>query len=315
MDCGRWKLRMTFVKQPDAGGDTMTLLKVDNSLYPPFSADVINGLTSLEIREDDIIICAYPKAGTHWVWEISRCLLAGTTTLPLVEKDNNMIECVPSATLDALPSPRILNTHLTFDQLPAEIRQKRCQIIYINRNPKDLAVSCYHHHRKLTDFYQYEGSWENFLPLFMDGKLDYGSWFAYVTDWERVVRENPGLPIHVMAYEDLKQDPVQQIAGLGKFLGQEVSEQFATSVADKCSFVNMKSRKGQFETGSDGEPIMYRKGEVGDWTNWFTVLQNEAMDGYLRQHLAESSLKFKYTLGSDLMGVNDRDVIIDANMN
>ncbi len=54
---------MSYIKQRDAGGDTMTLLKVDNLLYPPFPAEVVQGVSDIEIRDDDVIICAYPKAG------------------------------------------------------------------------------------------------------------------------------------------------------------------------------------------------------------------------------------------------------------
>lgn len=306
---------MALVEQPDAGGNTVRLLKINNFLYPPFSADVIEGVPDVEIRSDDVIICAYPKAGTHWVWEIVRYLLAGKTSgVPLVEKDNCMIEWMPAESLKDLPSPRVLNTHLLFRQLPRQAKQKRCKIIYVNRNPKDLAVSCYHHHRKLSEFYNYEGTWDDFLPLFLNGQLDYGSWFDYVKDWERTVQENSDIPIHVTSFEELKQKPVDEIVRLAQFIRGDtagISREFASRVEERCSFRSMKSRKGWFDMSNDGEPIMYRKGEVGDWKNWFSVVQNEAMDGYLKQYMSESKTKFIY----DLTPGTSTTFGSDANMN
>ncbi|GFO08647.1 sulfotransferase family cytosolic 1b member 1 [Plakobranchus ocellatus] len=338
---------MALIEQPDAGGNTVRLLKINNFLYPPFSADVIEGVPDLEIREDDIIICAYPKAGTHWVWEIARYLLAGATTgVPLAEKDNCMIEWMPASSLDNLPSPRVLNTHLLFRQLPRQVKQKRCKIIYVNRNPKDLAVSCYHHHLKLSQFYNYEGTWDDFLPLFLNGQLDYGSWFDYVKDWEKTVQDNPDVPIYVTSYEKLKQvryvssrhgvswtvrvvkNPVDEITELSQFIGGSsgrCDRQFAARVEEKCSFRSMKSRKGWFDMSNEGEAIMYRKGEVGDWKNWFSVLQNEAMDGYLKQYMSDAKTKFLYDLprppmsptgtSDTVMGSSDSGGNADANMN
>lgn len=35
--------------------------------------------------------------------------------------------------------------------------------------------------------------------------VDFGSWFDYTLDWEKVVNENKDLPIHIVHYEDMKQ--------------------------------------------------------------------------------------------------------------
>lgn len=34
--------------------------------------------------------------------------------------------------------------------------------------------------------------------------VDYGSWFDYTLDWEKVFNDNPDYPFHVMSYEDMK---------------------------------------------------------------------------------------------------------------
>ncbi|KAI8749223.1 sulfotransferase 1C4 [Biomphalaria glabrata] len=59
----------------------------------------------------------------------------------------------------------------------------------------------------------------------------------------------------------------------------------------------MKKRKGPISfKNKDGDPVMYRKGEVGDWKNTFTVAQSEWLDQIIAREMAESKLTFKYTL-------------------
>ena len=47
--------------------------------------------------------------------------------------------------MSSLQSPRVLNTHLTQSLLPAEFIEKKCKIIHVMRNPKDVVVSLYFH--------------------------------------------------------------------------------------------------------------------------------------------------------------------------
>ena len=52
--------------------------------------------------------------------------------------------------------------------------QTRHKFVFVYRNPKDVAVSFYHHTRGIA-FYDYDGKFENFIKLFMSeqGRLKY----------------------------------------------------------------------------------------------------------------------------------------------
>ncbi|XP_067649779.1 sulfotransferase 1C2-like isoform X1 [Haliotis asinina] len=250
---------MSFVKLPDAGGDKLRLLEVDGHLYPPSSADVVKGIRDLPIRPDDVFVCAYPKCGTHWVWEMARLLLSGDTEA-VVEKDELMLEFIGNDVIQKFPSPRILNTHCLVEQLPRGVFEHKNKIIYILRNPKDMAVSFYHHHKKLP-FYEYNGKWENYFPALMDGKVDFGSVFTYLKDWDAIGKTHPELPIMTLVYEDLKEDPLPGIRKLAKFLDCEKSEEFYVRIKELTDFNKMKTAKGNIIKAKDGGSVMYRKGK------------------------------------------------------
>ncbi|XP_041378163.1 sulfotransferase family cytosolic 1B member 1-like [Gigantopelta aegis] len=287
---------MPPIKISDGGGGTLSLFEIDGRYYPRFPEDALRGVKSLKIRQDDVIVCAYPKSGTHWIWEMVRFLLAGNTTLEVVEKDDGFIEIFPQDFFDALPSPRALNTHYWFDKLPTEVLEKKPKIVFLLRNPKDVAVSYFHHHTSLFDYYQYSGSWQNYLPLMLEGKVDYNSWFDYVLQWEKAIKDHPELPIHIIYYEDYKEDVLREVKKLSQFLGKDYNETFLKNVCEACRFQTMRKSKGHLELNEKGNPVMYRKGEVGDWKNWFTVAQSEYFDHIYKEKMKNSNLKLRFTL-------------------
>ena len=81
----------------------------------------------------------------------------------------------PQPDLITLPSPRLMKTHLPYSIIPkGENEETQCKYIYIARNPKDVAVSFFHfkENRKGLPF-GYNGPWEFFLNLFLDGKGEF----------------------------------------------------------------------------------------------------------------------------------------------
>ncbi|WAR14893.1 ST1A2-like protein [Mya arenaria] len=179
---------------------------------------------------------------THWVWEIASMLLQGKAETIPKRKSKNMLENVPQNELNDIPSPRILNSHLDFKFLPEQLFEKKCKIIHILRNPKDMAVSFYNHVKGIT-CYAYDGEWQHYLKLFLEEKLEYGSWFGNVLSWETFVKANPSYPVHVIYYEELQKNNVSEIERLAKFLGVDFNDQLVNMVSEKCQFSNMSKDK------------------------------------------------------------------------
>ena len=66
-----------------------------------------------------------------------------------------------------LPSPRFISSHLTYDVIP---KGEGCKYIYIARNPKDVAVSYYEFMKAFGPSGGYNGPWEFFARIFVEGK-------------------------------------------------------------------------------------------------------------------------------------------------
>ena len=64
-----------------------------------------------------------------------------------------------------MPSPRLIKTHLPYKILPKKVFEVNPKVIYVARNPKDLAVSYYHftkYNLGMPDFDTFGGFLEEF---------------------------------------------------------------------------------------------------------------------------------------------------------
>ena len=133
---------------------------------------------NLTVFPDDIFIVSYPKSGNTWTR-----FLVGNLVYPKDVIDFSNIELkVPDIyqnindILLRIPRPRILKSHEYFDP-----RYKK--VIYIVRDPRDVAVSYYYYHikvRRIDDKYPID----RFIQRFIRGELDsFGSWEENVGSW------------------------------------------------------------------------------------------------------------------------------------
>ncbi|XP_059143747.1 sulfotransferase 1A1-like [Physella acuta] len=284
----------------DDSGDTMTLIRYNDNRFvaSDFVEETILNMRNVELRHDDVMLCSYSKSGCHWVWEILRMLRHGSTNLEVVDKEHYMIEYNTLDQLSALPSPRILNNHMFWDSQPRDLVEKKIKTVFFYRNPKDVAVSFFNHHRKFKD-YDYNGKFSNYLKRLVQGKVDNCSPFQYLKSWEEAIASHPEQPIFVGNYEDMKENPLAELRRLSTFLGHDHSDNFLQQVAEMTSFDSMKKRKFPVAVLDDeGQPIMYRKGEVGDWRNYFTPEQSAWFDQIIRDQMAGSRFRFRYQLDS-----------------
>ncbi|KAL3843153.1 hypothetical protein ACJMK2_021104 [Sinanodonta woodiana] len=297
----------------DGNGRKIPIVAVGKSHFPlgfinyriP-NCDIVGHLKdihNLSMRNDDVLLCAFMKSGTHWLWEIVQMLLRGNTEYETRTKLSAMIDIRTPEELDAIASPRVLNTHLPVDKLPNDVLSKRISIIHIIRNPKDVAVSLYHHISAMAPNGQpYPGGFPSFLPLFMDENnylLYY--WFDYILEYEEFRNRHRHFPILTVFYENLKKYPKEEILKIAKFLGTRSDDNFIGEVVDKVEFNKLKLATEMLKDDDSakcyigGKSFIYRKGVVGEWRNWFSQEMNSQINTLLREKLTTCRLKFKFT--------------------
>ncbi|XP_046353754.2 sulfotransferase 1B1-like [Haliotis rufescens] len=266
----------------------------------PFES--LQSIKETEMKDDDVIICAYPKCGTHWLWEVIEMLKSGVIEYRKETKETRMMEAIFKDGIDAIPTPRVLNSHLPLRMLPKQIVEKKVKCIQIVRNPKDVCVSYFNHYRDMVQPFGFEGDFAEFTEAFLTGKLCYGSYSDYLLTWKAELEGSPAVPVLDLVYEDMKHDPVKSVKDVARFLGVTATDMFCEEVAHACSFKKMKQidkdRKLGIPVGiwrEDAEQTFYRKGEIGDWKNWFTVAESERFDQMWNKKMKDSGFKFSYT--------------------
>lgn len=69
--------------------------------------------------------------------------------------------------LEAQTTRRFIKTHLPFNLMPRNIKEVGAKVVYVARNPQDVAVS-YYHFQKSNDGYLFTGDFESFATYLMD---------------------------------------------------------------------------------------------------------------------------------------------------
>lgn len=272
----------------------------DGIMWPSFMPFRIKGaekaikeIMAFPSRESDIMICTHGKSGTHWIYEIIQMLVNKTAELEKSAKSNTMLEALPDVSIiESLPSPRIIDTHFQFQYLPQKHIENRCKIVHMMRNPKDVMVSLYHHAKK-DKMLDLNIGWNEFFEVWMDGKIPYGTWYDYELGMEQAEQDYPGM-IFTCYYEDMKRNPEKDIERLAEFLGFQCNAQMIKDIAKATGFENMQKNKFDITSLIHGKGFIYRKGEIGDWKNHFTVAQNERFDAQYKEKMKGSKYSFTF---------------------
>ena len=271
--------------------------------FPPFiPQEVMNTLAGEFVTfDDDLFVVTYPKAGTTWTEQIVHLMLNNGEQGEQVLTDTApWIETLPMRSpgmeefLATLKGRRLFTSHLPLALMP-DFSGSKGKYIYVARNPKDVAVSFYHHDRSKMG---YEGSWDEFFTLYIAGKVTYGSFFDHVLPWWQTSHTADN--ILFLLYEDMKRDlpaVVEQIAG---FIDIPLNQSLLESVVGGSDFQAMvKNDKTNFNWMPQRAdlPGHFRKGIVGDWRSQFSPEQSELLDEVTIKKLSGTNLRFDFGEG------------------
>jgi len=270
-------------------------------IWPPFVKQKhLDATAAFKLRESDVVIATYPKNGTTWTQKIIQNLHNVHNTGHLKADDQVLLDMIPwlentdpHDMIDGMAAPRYLKTHNPY-QLVAYNPKVRCKYIYVARNPKDVCVSLYHHCRGFKAF-NYDGPFEEFAALFLQGKVESSDWWEHVKDFYLNTRD---MNILFLKYEDMHSDAITAIKKLNDFCGlPELTDEQAKDVRDQSAFKTMKSDPKSNHSWLDearkkDEAPFMRKGIVGDWSNYFTPDMAAQFDLKTRAIFANFDLNF-----------------------
>jgi hypothetical protein len=250
------------------------------------------------VKNGDVFVVTYPRSGTTWTEQMVHLLVNKgkqgeqrlTDAVPWLEtlphRPNGMIEF-----LKTMPQRRLFTSHLPFPLMP-HFNDTTAKNIYVARNPKDVAVSTYFHNQSKLG---YEGSWEEHLQLFMNGDVGFGPYFDHILPWWQSSRKDKH--ILFLKYEDMKHDHAGSVARLASFLDLEVDPQLIETVVTLSSFQSMTSNENtnfDWIPQKADKPKHFRKGDIGDWRNYFSPEQSRQMDDLIMNKLKDSGLQFDF---------------------
>jgi Sulfotransferase domain len=182
---------------------------------------------NFRVYPDDTFIVSYARSGNLW----TRFLVANLVHPDVEVRLSNIEQLVPdtcnqsSRALLRTPRPRYIKSHQYFDH-----RYQR--IVYVVRDPRDVALSYYHFQRKyrhIDDAYLLERYVEDFVNGTI-GSEDWGTWKENVASWVATRGEDPDFLL--LRYEDMVDDTPRQLRRLAAFLGIEASPERMNAVIE-----------------------------------------------------------------------------------
>ncbi|KAH7955622.1 sulfotransferase 2B1 [Rhipicephalus sanguineus] len=273
-------------------------------------------------RKGDLLQVSYPRSGTHWVQYITQLILKEGEPVDTYEQfmegakfieyfsgiDNNCKQDTPV---------RTLCTHLPLhkDKLNPEAKY-----IYVARNPWDVCVSLYHHERNISVFRFEDGTFDDFLEVFLTGELGYGFYFDHVTAGY-ALKDEPN--VFFVTYEELTRDTRGTVIRLARFIGErygksleeggEAGEGRLNEILKRSSARSMKdvmvfnlrenpdpglqkrleelnvSSKASHEGDVKRHEVL-RKAKIGGWKEHFSPEQLRCMEATIRERTRGSGV-------------------------
>jgi len=271
----------------------------------------------LTVFPDDIFLVSYPRSGNTWTRFLLGNLLNPDEPVSFTNIESRIPEIYfnPNRALRNLARPRLLKSHESFQPL-----YKR--VIYITRDPRDVAISFYHHHVKagnLADDYPMD----DFVPRFVAGEFDpaFGSWGESVQSWLAVRSESPDFLL--LQYEQMLRSPessLEKIAGFllaHSFPRIDIAPETIRRAVELSSVERMRTLEKQqskdwvLTRNTRQDKPFIRSAKTGQWTG---TLSAKALD-YIESSWGGLMQRLGYTLSdasANISKVRDRETTLSS---
>ncbi|GBP28019.1 Sulfotransferase 1C4 [Eumeta japonica] len=292
-----------------------------------YTEEALN-IYSMAIRPSDIFVASYPRSGTTWtqelVWMVANDLdYATSRAIPLTQRypflefsvfvhpvmkkrfcqenehsetNLKLIEKMsqPGSQIVAdLPSPRFIKTHLPMSLLPPQLLDT-ARVVYIARDPRDVAVSFYHLNRTIRT-QGYIGDFKTYWHYFMNNLHHWTPFFEHLKEaWAQ--RHHPNMLF--LFYEELYKDLPAAVPRVADFLNKKFTEEQVHELCNHLNFNNFKNNRSvNFDAMRDAGIIVdesfVRKGKSGGWREYFDNEMTEQAESWIRNNLKNTDLRFQ----------------------
>lgn len=232
---------------------------------------------NLTVFPDDVFLVSYPKSGNTW----TRFLIANLIRPDIDIDFSNVNRVIPDSEgmskrqLNSLPRPRIIKSHEYFDP-----RYRR--VIYIVRDPRDVAVSHFFFQRKrrlIDDNY----SIDEFVRSFVAGQTSrYASWGENVAGWLATRGSSPDFLL--LRYEDMLENTPRELAKIANLLGLTATSDLLAQAAERSSASRMRELEKRqalswSSTRNTRQDIPFiRSASAGKWRSELSTSAVEAIE-------------------------------------
>jgi len=271
-------------------------------------------IKEFKVRQDDVFVVSFPKSGTTWLQEITyQIKTISNSKSGKLAVDVNMEDKFPFfefmypthstpglEKIAGMSSPRFIKSHLHYHLLPNDLQKGTGKIIYIARSAKDVCASYFNHFRMMSSHHRFSGTFPQFYKTFINGTVGFGPWLDHVKlFWQHRADKN----VLFITYEELHQNPEAVIKRVADFLGCTLTSQQLKEIVRKTSFSEMKGNNlvnyswwkevGVLRNTDDVQ--FMRKGEIGDWKNYFDSEMSEEIEKKFLEPLKKEGLTFSDT--------------------
>ncbi|HXM12984.1 MAG TPA: sulfotransferase domain-containing protein [Terriglobales bacterium] len=261
--------------------------------------DVLSRRTLIEreitIFDDDIFITSYTRSGTTWM----RFLLGNFVNPNEPVNFLNVERLVPDMYKNAdwvlrrLPRPRLIKSHETFDA-------RYPRVIYIVRDPRDVAISNYHWEMKMRSISE-DLPIEEWVPVWMDGRSwpRVGSWADGVRSWLATRHGHDNFLL--LRYEDIHENQPRELARVARFLGLNPDSERINQAIQRSSAVNLRKmeetqgKKWVATSRTRSDKPYIRQASSGGWQD---VLPEQTVT-YMERRWGSLMKQLRYELVSE----------------
>jgi hypothetical protein len=228
----------------------------------------------ITVYPDDVFLTSYPRSGNTWMRFLVGNLVHQNEAVTFLNLERHLPDMYihSDREMRSLPRPRVIKSHECFDP-----RYKR--IVYIVRDPRDVAVSNYYWELKKGSFP--DGfPMQDFVPRWMDSRYwpRLGCWSDHVTSWLSTRLNHPDFVM--IRYEDLIAHTQRELARVARLLQIDPTSDRLGRAVELSSAERMRqleNREGgkwlQTKYTRQDEPFV-RKASSGGWK---AVLPSESV--------------------------------------